>query len=336
MRAVGFRKPLDITEKEALLDVELPNPLPSGRDLLVKVKAVSVNPVDTKMRKRNTPPEGDVMILGYDAAGVVEKIGPDVSLFKPGDEVWYAGVNNRPGSNAELQLVDERIVGKKPVSLDFAEAAAMPLTSITAWELLFDRFGVSRDVLSKGDAIVIIGAAGGVGSILSQIARQLTGLTVIGTASRPETQKWVESMGAHYVIDHNKPLIEELTRIGISQVKYVAGLTQTGTHINEIIEMLAPQGKFGLIDDPGPVDISLFKRKSITVCWELMFTRPVFQTKDMAMQGVILNNVSRFVDEGKLKTTQCENFGLINAANLKRAHAQIESGSTIGKIVLEW
>lgn len=336
MKAVGYRQSLAITEADALLDVELPDPQPAGRDLLVQVKAISVNPVDTKQRKRITPPEGEVNILGYDAAGVVVKTGPGVSFFKPGDEVWYAGASNRPGSNAELQLVDERIVGRKPASLSFAEAAALPLTTITAWELLFDRFGISRDGSSTGETLVIIGAAGGVGSVLTQLARQLTGLTVIGTASRSETQKWVQSMGAHHVIDHSKPLMEELKRISISQVKYVAGLTQTGTHLSEITEMLAPQGKFGLIDDPGPVDINLFKRKSITICWELMFTRPVFQTADMAQQGVILNEISRLVDAGKLKTTLGVNYGLVNAANLKRAHAQIESGSTIGKIVLEW
>ena len=336
MKAVGYRQSLDITDANALLDVELPNPIPTGRDLLVQVKGVSVNPVDTKLRKRNSPPDGEVAVLGFDAAGVVVKTGPEVSLFKPGDEVWYAGVSNRPGSNAELQLVDERIVGKKPALIGFAEAAALPLTSITAWELLFDRFGIPRGGSAIGGALVIIGAAGGVGSILTQLARQMTGLTVIGSASRLETQKWVQSMGAHHVIDHGKPLQEELKRIGIPQVKYVAGLTQTGSHLSEIIEMLAPQGKFGLIDDPGPVDISLFKHKSITVCWELMFTRPVFQTTDMAQQGVILNEISRLVDAGKMQSTMSANYGAVNAANLKRAHAQIESGRTIGKIVLEW
>jgi len=336
MKAVGYRQSLDITDANALLDVELPDPIPTGRDLLVQVKAVSVNPVDTKLRKRNSPPDGEVAVLGFDAAGVVVKTGPEVGLFKPGDEVWYAGVSNRPGSNAELQLVDERIVGKKPALIGFAEAAALPLTSITAWELLFDRFGIPRTGPAAGETLVIIGAAGGVGSILTQLARQMTGLTVIGSASRPETQKWVQSMGAHHVIDHGKPLQEELKRIGIPQVKYVAGLTQTGSHLSEIIEMLAPQGKFGLIDDPGPVDISLFKHKSITVCWELMFTRPVFQTTDMAQQGVILNEISRLVDAGKIHTTMGANYGAVNAANLKRAHAQIERGSTIGKIVLEW
>jgi zinc-binding alcohol dehydrogenase family protein len=304
--------------------------------LLVQVKAVSVNPVDTKLRKRITPLEGEVNILGFDAAGVVVKTGSDVTLFKPGDEVWYAGASNRPGSNAELQLVDERIVGKRPDSLTFAEAAALPLTGVTAWELLFDRFAIPRENSTLPGTILVIGAAGGVGSILIQLARKLTSLTVIGTASRPETRRWVQAMGAHHVIDHSKPLLDELKRIGIPQIQYVAGLTQTGTHFTAIAEMLAPQGKFGLIDDPGPIDINLLKRKSITICWELMFTRPVFQTPDMARQGVILNELSRLVDDGIIKTTMGANFGAVNAHNLKRAHSQIESGSTIGKIVLEW
>ncbi|HEX7555545.1 MAG TPA: zinc-binding alcohol dehydrogenase family protein [Leptolinea sp.] len=336
MKAVGYRQSLAISASESLLDLELPDPQPKGRDLLVQVKAISVNPVDTKQRMRITPPAGETNVLGYDAAGVVVQTGPEANLFKPGDEVWYAGVSNRPGSNAELELVDERIVGRKPASLSFMEAAALPLTAVTAWEMLFDRFKIARDISVTGETLVIIGAAGGVGSIMTQLARQLTRLTVIGTASRPETQKWVQTMGAHQVIDHHKPLLEELKRIGIPSVQYVAGLTQTGAHFSEIAEMLAPQGKFGLIDDPGPIDINLLKRKSITICWEFMFTRAVFQTADMARQGLILNEISGLVDIGKIRTTLGSNYGPVNAANLKRAHAQIESGSTIGKIVLEW
>jgi zinc-binding alcohol dehydrogenase family protein len=337
MKAVGFYKSLAIEQPESLLDLELPDPKPTGRDLLVKVKAVSVNPVDTKLRKRITPPDGQANILGYDAAGIVTKTGPDASLFKVGDEVWYSGQNNRPGSNAELQLVDERIVGKKPASLTFAQAAALPLTAVTAWELLFDRFNISRDPSASAGSLVVIGGAGGVGSIMIQLARQLTGLTVIGSASRPETKKWVKDMGAHHVIDHSKSLLEELKRIGIPQVQYVASLTQTSTHYKDIVEMLAPQGKFGLIDDPDPIlDINLLKRKCITICWEFMFCRSAFQTPDIAQQGVILDELSRLVDSGKIHTTMGENYGAVNAANLKRAHAKLESGSTIGKIVLDW
>ena len=336
MKAVGYYKSLPIENPEALVDVEIPEPQPAGRDLLVEVKAISLNPVDTKLRKRITPPEGQVNILGYDAAGIVVKTGPDASLFKVGDEVWYAGQNNRPGSNAEYQLVDERIVGKKPASISFAEAAAIPLTGITAWEMLFDRLALRPEATTTG-TLLVIGGAGGVGSVMIQLARQLTGLTVIATASRPETQKWVLDMGAHHVIDHSKSLLDELKRIGIPQVQYVASLTQTSTHYKEIVELLAPQGKLCLIDDPDPIlDINLLKRKSITICWEFMFTRTAFQTPDVAQQGVILNELSSLVDAGKIRSTVSENFGTVNAINLKKAHARLESGSTIGKIVLEW
>jgi len=336
MKAVGYYKSLPITDSASLLDVELPEPQPAGRDLLVQVKAISVNPVDTKLRKRITPPEGQINVLGYDAAGVVVKTGPDAGLFKVGDAVWYSGQNNRPGSNAELQLVDERIVGKKPVSLSFTEAAALPLTGVTAWEMLFDRLSIRPETATTG-ALLVIGGAGGVGSIMIQLAHQITGLTVIGTASRPETQKWAREMGAHHVIDHSRSLVEELKRIDIPQVPYIASITQTSAHYKEIVEILAPQGKLCLIDDPDPIlDINLLKRKSATICWEFMFTRSAFQTPDIARQGEILNEISRLVDAGKICTTMKENYGAVNAANLKRAHAALESGTVIGKIVLEW
>jgi zinc-binding alcohol dehydrogenase family protein len=336
MKAVGYYKPLPITEPESLLDLELAEPVPTGRDLLVEVRAVSVNPVDTKIRKRNTPRGNDARVLGFDAAGVVKSTGKEVELFKPGDEVYYAGNNERPGSNAQLQLVDERIVGRKPASLSFAEAAALPLTAITAWELLFDRFKVTRgDQQPTGEIILIIGAAGGVGSILTQLARKLTGLTIIGTASRPETTGWVKSLGAHQVVNHGWPLPDELRRLGVSQVNYVASLTQTPLHFTEAAEVLAPQGKFGLIDDLGPNDIGLLRRKSISFHWEYMFTRPVFATPDMIAQHYLLDEVAKLVDAGVLRTTMKENYGKINAANLKKAHAMLESGQTIGKVVLE-
>ncbi len=335
MKAVGYYKPLPITEPESLVDLELPEPAPAGRDLLVEVKAVSVNPVDTKIRKRNTPRGDEARVLGFDAAGVVKSAGKEVELFKPGDEVYYAGNNERSGSNAQFQLVDERIVGRKPASLSFAEAAALPLTSITAWEMLFDRFGVKRDEPPKGDSILIIGAAGGVGSILTQIARKLTGLTVIGTASRPETTGWVQSLGAHHVIDHSYPLTDELRRIGIPQVTYVASLTQTPQHFAEAAEVLMPQGKFALIDDLGPNDIGLLRRKSISFHWEYMFTRAVFATPDMIEQHHLLDEVADLIDKGVLRTTMQANYGKINAKNLKKAHAMLESGKTIGKVVLE-
>jgi zinc-binding alcohol dehydrogenase family protein len=335
MKAVGYRQSLPISEAASLLDVELPDPKPSGLDLLVQVRAVSVNPVDTKVRVRMAPEPGETKVLGWDAAGVVLKAGPEAKLFQPGDEVWYAGSIARPGTNSEFHLVDERIVGKKPLSLSFAQAAALPLTTITAWELLFDRFGVQPGKRPTEDTLLIIGAAGGVGSIFVQLARRLTGMTVIGTASRKETADWVRSLGAHHVIDHSKPLSAELTRVGIPAVTHVASLTQTESHFPQIVESLAPQGKFGLIDDPRALDINLLKRKSISVHWEFMFTRAVFGTADMIAQHRLLSEVAELVDAGLIRTTVGEHFGRIRAENLKRAHALIESGRAKGKIVLE-
>jgi zinc-binding alcohol dehydrogenase family protein len=335
MKAVGYRQSLPIAEAESLIDVELFDPRPSGHDLLVQVKAVSVNPVDTKVRMRQAPQAGETNVLGWDAAGVVVSIGSEAHLFKPGDEVWYAGSLVRPGTNAELHLVDERIVGKKPKSLDFAQAAALPLTTITAWELLFDRFGVLPGKRVTDESLLIIGAAGGVGSILTQLARRLTAMTVIGTASRKETADWVLSLGAQHVIDHTKPLSVELKRVGIAAVTHVASLTQTDAHFPQIVESLAPQGKFGLIDDPKPIDINQLKRKSISLHWELMFTRSLFGTADMIAQHRLLSEVAELVDAGVIRTTFGAHFGPINADNLKRAHALIESGKAKGKIVLE-
>jgi len=335
MRAVGYRQSLPITDAASLLDVELPDPTPTGRDLLIDVRAVSVNPVDTKVRARAAPPPGETKVLGWDASGVVVAVGPDVTLFKPGDKVWYAGSLARPGTNSELHLVDERIVGRKPQSLDFAHAAALPLTTITAWELLFDRFGVPPSKRPTEDMLLIIGAAGGVGSMLVQLASRLTSLTVIGTASRQETTDWVLSLGAHHVIDHSKSLTAELRRIGIPVVTHVASLTQTESHFPEIIEALAPQGKFGLIDDPKTLDVVPLKRKSISVHWELMFTRPLFATADMTAQHRLLSETAALVDAGVIRTTLAEHFGRITAENLKRAHGLIESRRSKGKVVLE-
>jgi zinc-binding alcohol dehydrogenase family protein len=333
MKAIAYREPLPIEHSNALLDLELPEPSATGRDLLVRVRAVSVNPVDTKIRRNSAPAADQAKVLGWDAAGVVEAVGPQVTLFKPGDRVFYAGDITRPGSNAELQLVDERIVGFMPATLDFAAAAALPLTSITAWELLFERLGVTPD--TEG-ALLIVGAAGGVGSILTQLTRQLTRLTVIGTASRPNTQAWVRGLGAHHVIDHSLPLSQELRRIGIPAVTHVASLTQTEAHYEQLIAALAPQGKLGLIDDPtGPLDMRPLKLKSLSLHWELMFTRSMFQTPDMAQQGVLLNRIAALIDAGQLRSTLSENFGAINATNLKRAHALIETGKAQGKLVLE-
>ncbi|MGG5871566.1 zinc-binding alcohol dehydrogenase family protein [Pseudomonas peli] len=336
MKAVAYYQSLPADHADALQDVELPAPTPGPRDLLVEVKAISVNPVDTKIRRNIAPTDGAAKVLGWDASGIVKAVGSEVSLFQPGDRVYYAGAINRAGANSELHVVDERIVGHMPKSLPFAEAAALPLTAITAWELLFERLQITQGNTDQGQSLLIVGAAGGVGSILVQLARQLTGLTVIGTASRPETQAWVRQLGAHHVIDHRQPLSEELKRIGIDQVTHVASLTQTDKHFAQLVEALAPQGRLALIDDPEQaLDIMQLKRKSLSLHWELMFTRSLFETADMIEQHRLLDRVAELVDAGTLHTTLGEHFGSINAANLRRAHALLESGTAKGKIVLE-
>ena len=336
MKAVAYYQSLPADHADALQDLELPTPTPGPRDLRVEVKAISVNPVDTKIRRNVAPTDGDAKVLGWDASGIVKAVGSEVSLFQPGDRVYYAGAINRAGANSELHVVDERIVGHMPKSLPFAEAAALPLTAITAWELLFERLQVTQGNTDQGQSLLIVGAAGGVGSVLVQLARQLTGLTVIGTASRPETQAWVRELGAHHVIDHRQPLSEELKRIGIDQVTHVASLTQTDQHFAQLVEALAPQGRLALIDDPEqPLDIMQLKRKSLSLHWELMFTRSLFETADMIEQHHLLDRVAELVDAGTLRTTLGEHFGSINAVNLRRAHALLESGTAKGKIVLE-
>ncbi|MCJ8299895.1 MAG: zinc-binding alcohol dehydrogenase family protein [Pseudomonadales bacterium] len=331
MKAIGYQKSLPITDPSALIDIELPVPVASGQDILVKVEAISVNPVDTKIRVRVSPAENEHQVLGWDAVGTVEAVGDQVNLFKVGDKVWYAGAIDRSGSNAEYHLVDQRIVAKAPLSLTDVEAAALPLTSITAWELLFDRFNLNAD--SSG-TLLIIGAAGGVGSIMIQLAKKLTKLTVIATASRAQTREWVSDLGADLVIDHHKSLPEELSAVGVKSVDYVASLTNTADHLSDIVEAITPQGKMALIDDPDSMDIMPFKRKSVSVHWELMFTRSLFQTEDMIAQHQLLTKVAKMVDQGELKTTVASDFGTINASNLIAAHALLESGKSKGKIVL--
>ena len=335
MRAIGFERPLPISEADSLLDIELPDPVATGRDLLVEIRAVSVNPVDTKVRKSATPPAGDrYKVLGWDAAGVVRAVGPQATLFQPGDEVFYAGSLIRPGTNAELHLVDERIVGHKPPTLGFAESAALPLTSLTAWELLFDRLGVPHGG-GEGEAILIIGGAGGVGSILIQLARRLTKLTVIATASRHATSDWCLELGAHYVVDHTQPFAPQMQRIGYPEVALIAGLTGTDQHYPALLDVLKPQGRIGVIDDPETLDVKPMKRKAASLHWELMFTRSLFETPDMIEQHRILEEISRLVADGVIRSTHAETVGTISAANLKKAHALIESGKAKGKLVLE-
>ncbi|HEK1689346.1 TPA: zinc-binding alcohol dehydrogenase family protein [Pseudomonas putida] len=333
MKAIVFTQPgLPIQDPQSLYEADLPKPTPGARDLLVEVKAIAVNPVDTKVRASRSADQPQV--LGWDAVGIVREVGNAVTLFQPGDEVFYAGAIDRPGSYSEYHLVDERIVGRKPRSLDNASAAALPLTSITAWELLFDRLGVEQHG-GKGQSLLIIGAAGGVGSILVQLARQLTQLTVIGTASRPQTQHWVSELGAHHVIDHTVSIPQQLAELKLEPVDYVISLTHTDTYLAQLVEVLRPQGKLALIDDPAQLDVVPLKRKSLSLHWELMFTRSLYTTEDMIKQHQLLERVSALVDDGVLKTTVGEHFGAINADNLRRAHALLESGKARGKVVLE-
>lgn len=335
MKAIAYTQNLPASDAQSLVDITLPTPAPGARDLQVRVHAISVNPVDVKIRANRKPQDGKPEVIGWDASGVVEAVGSQVSLFKPGDRVWYAGALNRPGANSELHLVDERLVGHMPASLDFAQAAALPLTAITAWELLFDRLRVLDNARPSQDAILVVGAAGGVGSILVQLARQLTGLTVIGTASRPDTRQWALDLGAHYVIDHSQPLAAQLAATGREHVRYIAGLTQTDQHFPELVKAVAPQGAIALIDDPAAIDVRQLKSKSAALHWEFMFARSLHSTPDMIAQHELLTQVAALIDAGRLKTTLGEHYGLINSANLRRAHAFIESGRTRGKIVLE-
>ncbi|KKL01914.1 zinc-binding alcohol dehydrogenase family protein [Rheinheimera mesophila] len=332
MKAIVYSQNLAATDPQSLYDTELPTPTPGDNDLLVAVKAVSVNPVDTKIR-RNADPQGQPRVLGWDAAGVVVAVGGAVRDFKAGDEVWYAGAIDRPGSNSEFQLVDQRIVSHKPKSLSFSQAAALPLTAITAWELLFDRLELNEHN-SKAKSLLVIGAAGGVGSVLLQLARQKTQLKIIATASRPETREWVTTLGADVVLDHTKPMAAQLKTLGLPEVDYVVSLTHTDHHFQDIIELIKPQGKLALIDDPEPIDLRQLKRKSLSLHWELMFTRSLYQTEDMIAQQQLLQQVADMVDAGQLKTTLSADFGTINAENLRRAHQLIESHQAIGKLVL--
>ncbi len=330
MKALGYseRGPISAPNSVVAFDAEMPTP--GARDLLVEVRGVSVNPVDVKVRA-NRPPEG-TRTLGFDAAGVVKEVGADVTMFKPGDEVFYAGEFTRPGTNAEFQAVDERLVGRKPASLDFADAAGMPLTSITAWEILFDSFGI-KEGEGAGEAILIVGGAGGVGSILIQLAKKLTGLTVIATASRDDTVTWVKKMGADHVINHRNPLNEEMKALGISP-KYVATLNQTDQHFDAIVDLIKPRGHIALIDDPQGINIGAIKLKALSYSWEFMFTRSMFQTDDMDAQGKLLTRVSEMLDSGDLMSTVNKNCGAMSEATLREALAHQEEGSAIGKTVL--
>lgn len=331
MKAVVHTQACAISDADALVEIETETPPPGPHDLLVEVRAVSVNPVDVKVRERMAP-EGAHRILGWDAAGVVKAVGAKVTRFQPGDEVFYAGDITRPGSNAELQLVDERIVGKKPSSLGFADAAALSLTSITAWEILFDSFNL-KEGGSSGEALLVIGGAGGVGSILIQLAKKLTGLTVIATASRHDTEAWVKKMGADHVVNHRNPLDEEMAALGVAP-RYVAALTQTDRHWPAIMKLIKPRGHIGMIDDPENLDIAAIKPKALTLTWEFMFTRSMFETDDMDAQHLLLSRIADLVDDRSLITTANHHGGDMSVETLVKAHILQESGKAIGKTVL--
>ena len=330
MKAIGYTQPSETVAADSLQEYEVDIPVATARDLLVEVKAVSVNPVDTKLHGRINPAP-NMKILGYDAVGTVKAVGDNVSLFKVGDRVFYAGDMTRQGSNAQYQLVDERIVGFAPISISDAQAAALPLTAVTAWELLFDRLQLDND---STQSLLVIGAAGGVGSILLQLAKQLTNVTIIATASRDKSADWVRKLGADHVINHHKPMAQQLAALGFDSVDNIVSLTNTDQHFEQIVDCITPQGKFALIDDPASLNVVALKRKSVSLHWEFMFTRSLFTTTDMQTQHDILNQVSELIDNGTLITTLGEELGKINLANLLKAHEILESQTAVGKLVL--
>ncbi|MEH3115279.1 zinc-binding alcohol dehydrogenase family protein [Pedobacter terrae] len=337
MKAIGFKTSLPINENESFIEFEMPVPEPKGRDLLVKVKAISINPVDFKIRQnsaKNTVLEIP-KVIGWDAVGTVEAVGEGVSLFKTGDEVYYAGDLTRSGSNAEYQLVDERIVGFKPGTLTYTEAAAMPLTALTAWESLYDRIRISVEK-DKGKSILIIGGAGGVGSIAIQLARKISGLKVIATASRPETKDWCKAMGADVVVDH-KSLVEEVRAAGLNEVDFILDFVDLNSYWDDLVELIKPQGHIvSITGSATPIALNKLKNKSVTFSWELMYTRSMYQTDDMEQQHHILNELTKLLDNGTLKSTLNQTLKGFTVENLKEAHRLLESGKTIGKVVIEY
>lgn len=337
MKAVGLTQYLPIENKNSLLDIEIPNPTAKGKDLLVKVKAISVNPVDTKVRAPKDKVESEPLILGWDAAGIVVEVGDEVKEFQPGDEVYYAGDITRPGSNSEFQLIDERIVGRKPKNLDFARAAAFPLTSITAWEALFERLNIDRQGSDAGKSILIVNGAGGVGSIAIQLAK-LAKLKVIASASRDETTAWCKKLGADEVINHRHNLAEEIEKIGCKNVDYILCLSHTDDHWQAMTEVIRPQGTIcSIVENEKPLAMDTLKRKSASLVWEFMFTRSMYQTADMAEQSKLLNEISELIDNNTLVSTCNEVVKPIDAKNLRDVHQRLEQGRTIGKIALaEW
>ena len=335
MRGVGLYQHLPIEKPDSLLDLDLPKPEPAGHDLLVRIESVSVNPVDTKVRAPGKPARTTPLVLGWDAAGVVDAIGAAVAMFKPGDKVFYAGDITRPGSNSEFHLVDERIVGHRPRSSSAEAAAAFPLVSITAYEALFDRLGVNPDGRSRGRTLLVIAGAGGVGSMTIQLAK-MAGLTVLATASRPESIEWVKHLGADHVLDHRRPLRSQLESAGYKTVHYILNCADTDAYWDAMADAIVPQGKIcTIVENKGPLDQQVMKLKSVTHVWELMFTRSKYQTEDMVEQHKLLERIAGWIDSGMIKGILRETLEPINAANLKKAHAKLESGTMIGKLALK-
>lgn len=335
MKAVGFTKSLPISDVKALEDFDLPEPTLKPTDLLVEIKAVSVNPIDIKTRLSGAYPDGSPRILGFDAAGIVKQCAEQTKGFKPGDEVFFAGAINRAGSYAEYTAIDYRLVALKPKTLDFASASALPLTMLTAYEMLFDRLKIHKVVHEGRQTLLINGGAGGVASAAIQLARNLSDLTIIATASRPQSHEWVKKMGAHFIIDHSKPFAPQLEEISIPHPAFIFSISHSDDYLPQFAEMIAPQGRLGLIDSPKTFDINPLKGKSVSVHWESMFTRSLFETFDIARQGEILNHIAELTDNGALKTTLNKVMAPLNAATLREAHRLIEEGNTIGKIIVE-
>lgn len=334
MAAITFRRPSTLTEPGCMTDIETERPEPGPRDLRVSVHAVSVNPVDTKIRAGRVAAPDNVQSLGWDAAGIVESVGDSVTLFRPGQAVYYAGSFDRSGSNAQLHLVDERIVGHMPETLSFAEAAALPLASLTAWQLLFDRLCVLPGKRAHDGSLLVLGGAGGVGSMLIQLARRLTGLRVIATASRVRSRDWCLALGAHHVIDHGQPLTAQVAALAVPPVTHIAALSHTALHLPALAELIAPQGKLAIIDDHEILDAVPFKAKSVSLHWEMVFTRPLYGTPDMLAQHHILNEVGSLVDAGVLRSTVSRTLYPLDAARLIEAHRLVEGGGIPGKVVV--
>jgi zinc-binding alcohol dehydrogenase family protein len=335
MKAIGYTGKNSIDNPDSFIAFEQQTPTPAGRDLLVKIQAVSVNPVDFKIRKATQEMQSPPKILGWDAAGIVAAVGNEVSLFKVGDKVFYAGDLTRTGSNATHQLVDERIVGLMPKSLDFTAAAALPLTSITAWEALFDRLKINPEQ-DTGKCILIIGGAGGVGSIAIQIAKQVAKLKVIATASRDVTRHWCQALGADHIVNHHNDMPAQFEQLKLAAPDYIFCLYNTDDHFSAMVELIAPQGMIcSIVEAKVNHDIDQLKLKSAGFVWELMFTRSMFQTSDMIKQHELLNEIAELIDSGRIRTTLNEKFGSMTPENIVKAHKQLESGTSMGKIVLD-